>query len=54
MILWYKPRHDLCFDFKTHSIEENLKGTLRVYKFSDPIAAEEKVLKLEAIIWNVW
>jgi hypothetical protein len=38
MVLWYKPKHDDSFEFKTYDIQ-NGKGQHRIYKFSHALAA---------------
>lgn len=39
MMIWYKPKHDDYFEFKTYDIQKG-KGQLRVYKFNQAISAE--------------
>ncbi len=53
MMMWYKPRHDDAFEFKTYDIQQG-KGQFRLYRFPHSIAATSHQYKVEALIYNAW
>ena len=51
--MWYRPKHDDSFEFKTYDVQ-NGKGQHRIYKFSQALAAEHNIPKVETLVMNAW
>jgi hypothetical protein len=55
MVMWYKPKHDDDFEFKTYEyLPEKGKGEFKHYKFPFSLASRGTTTKVETLCHNAW
>lgn len=54
MFLWFKPRHDDGFEFRTYDLRADPKGKFEVYKFANKVGEPYGMNKTEVAALTMW